>query len=58
MLLIGSGYQNAVSTERFTRHTFDATRDVQIADGLTPSDSMDKVTSDRLLAVARPLVNM
>ena len=57
-MLIGAGYQNAVPTERFTVHTFNATRDFQIANGLTPSGSLDQVTSDRLLAAARPMFNM
>jgi serine protease Do len=57
-MLIGAGYQNAVPTERFTLHTFNATRDFQIANGLTPSGSLDRMTSDRLLAAARPMFNM
>lgn len=57
-LLIGAGYQNAVPTERFSVHTFNALRDFQIANGLTPSGSLDKTTSDRLLAVARPMFNL
>lgn len=57
-MLIGAGYQNAVPTERFTLHTFNATRDFQIANSLTPSGSLDRVTSDRLLAAARPMFNM
>ena len=57
-LLIGAGYQNAVPTERFTQHTFNAIRDFQIAQGLTPTGGLDKVTSDRLLAVSRPMFNL
>ena len=57
-MLIGAGYQNIVPTERFTLHAFNATRDFQIANGLTPSGSMDATTSNRLLAVARPMFNL
>lgn len=57
-MLIGAGYQNAVPTERFTLHTFNAIREFQIANGLTPSGSLDKATSDRLFAVAGPMFNM
>ena len=57
-MLIGAGYQNAVPTERFTLNIFNATRDFQIANGLAPSGSLDQLTSDRLLAAARPMFNM
>lgn len=57
-MLIGAGYQNIVPTERLTVHTFNAIRAFQIANGLTPSGGLDKVTSDRLFAVARPMFNM
>ncbi|MCJ2135126.1 serine protease [Methylobacterium sp. J-026] len=57
-MLISAGYQNAVPTERFTLHTFNAIRDFQIANSLTPSGSLDKATSDKLFAVARPMFNM
>ncbi|MDQ0449833.1 serine protease [Methylobacterium aerolatum] len=58
VLLIGAGQQNAVPTERFTLHTFNAIREFQITNGLVPSGSMNKATSDRLFAVARPMFNM
>lgn len=57
-MLIGAGYQNAVPTERFTINIFNAIRDFQIANGLTPSGSLDKTTSDRLFTVVRPMFNM
>ncbi len=57
-LLIGAGYQNAVPTERFSTNTFNALREFQIANGLTPSGSLDKTTSDRLFVVARPMFNL
>lgn len=58
VLLIGVGQQNAVPTERLTMNTFNATREFQIANGLPPTGSLTKPTSDRLFEVARPMFNL
>lgn len=56
VLLIAVGNQNAVPTERFTPNTFNATRDFQGANGLAPSGTIDRMTYDRLFAMAKPML--
>jgi len=58
VLLIGAGYQNSVPTERFTLSTFKSAQNFQFTNNLEPTGNIDKATSDRLFAVARPMFNL
>lgn len=58
VLLITTGGQTIVPTERLTLNAFNATREFQIANRLSPSGILNRDTYDRLIAVASPLLDM
>lgn len=58
VLLIAAGHQIAVPSERFTLNTFNATRDFQFGNNLSPSGSLDRDTWSRLHASGKPLFKM
>src|ERR1700712_4964244 len=57
VLLIASGYQNSVPTEQFGLRTFGALKRFQEENQIWPSGGLNKATTDRLFAVAVPMLN-
>jgi serine protease Do len=58
VLLIAAGQQNYVPGERLTLHTFNALQAFQSAQGLAATGALDRTTSDRLFAAARPMFRL